>query len=236
MNSIEGILHHSPQWVGVLPIKQINLNDKLQWLSDSEFTRANRFKVDFARDTYILAHAFKRYCLSTFLKCEAKDLVFEVGEKGKPFCTFPGAPFFNLSHTEDCVLFGFSTVSELGVDIELLNRRITLDVAKRVLSSHQQIKLSESSSPEQTFMLYWTQKEAISKALGLGLSINFSQVDCSGEQGYCLAKAKEKSLHVNSKLLHNHHVISLASFEEALFDLYFIESWGQTIVAVQGQI
>ena len=90
---------------------------------------------------------------------------------------------FNLSHSGDAVLVGVS-LHPLGVDIELV-RDVPdfLEIAKRHFAPSEVEELLRLA-PEQrceSFYVTWTRKEALVKALGLGLSFPLDAF-CTGRQ------------------------------------------------------
>jgi len=198
-------------WVLVASWRSVDTRDKKKLLSKDELERCHRFRRDEDQQRYILAHALKRYCLSQYLGVPALDLRFSSGAKGKPYCTDSDAPAFNLSHSGDFVLLGMSSISHVGVDVEQLGRNVSPDIFPRVLSAEQQESLARSVDMPYEFLCYWTQKEAVSKALGLGLSIDFTTIQCSGIEGEFETQHSKQWLLVNTRKWGERHIISVAS-------------------------
>lgn len=217
----------------ILPIAHCELTHSLSWLSPEESARADRFRVAHARNAHIAAHGLKRYCLSQYLKTPASALSFTTGDHGKPYCALVDAPYFNLSHCDDCVLLGISSLAEIGVDVESVTRQTSTDISARVLNEQQQKSLQQSSDPTKTFMLYWTQKEAISKTLGLGLSIDFKTVECSGREGLSDTLCHNQQIRLRTQVLNGTHAISLASTNESDFKLYLMNEWSSSCLNVE---
>ena len=86
---------------------------------------------------------------------------------GKPF--LPGGPCFNLSHSGDKVVLLVDDKQMVGVDVERIDAA-PLTVAKKVFTASEQQWLWHQAKDEAFFRL-WTGKEAIMKALGLGLQL-----------------------------------------------------------------
>ncbi len=205
-------------------ITSISIDGKLSLLSNDEVQRANRFRREEDRQRYILVHALKRYCLSHLLNIDAAQLVFSSGDKGKPFCKNINAPFFNISHSGDWVLLGVSSQGDVGVDVEVSGRKVSDAVANYALTKKQLIDVNQSNTPHHQFMIYWTQKEAISKALGLGLSIDFQTVECSGSLGDSISKHSDETLYVHSRLSGS-YMFSVASTAKESSTFYQLRSW-----------
>jgi len=187
-------------------------------LSDEEKTRSLKFRQESDRNSYLLAHGLKRFALSKLLGIEANLLKFSTGEKGKPLCDDLGAPMFNLSHSGEWVLCGVSSISSIGVDVEIANREVSDAVANYSLSALQLKDVYQSTDVRERFMLYWTQKEAISKALGLGLSIGFKSLECNGIKGRSNVDYLDHTLTVESRMLDDYVVsVATSSPEQVLF-------------------
>lgn len=217
-------------WVIAAPLTLLARQEVLDiveaLLVDDERVRAGRFRKREDRQRYSLAHGLKRFVLSKILGVAPQSLVFSQGEKGKPFCDMAGAPQFNLSHSGDWVLCGLSSIADMGVDVESAEREISDAVARYSLNSEQLDKVSNADNPAECLMLYWTQKEAISKALGLGLSIGFKQLECSGEKLSSVASYNKHTLTLHSCLM-NSYVISVAATTTNKPDFYSLRGWDQ---------
>lgn len=200
-----------------------------EWLSFEERGKADRFHRREDRLCYMLAHMLKRYYLSSVLGVKPDALIFTTGDNGKPFCQNEGAPYFNISHTNGRVLFGMSSVDEIGVDIEPSERNVGDSTAAYVLTSAEMDHVKQASNSRLTFMCYWTQKEAISKALGLGLSIDFKTVHCSGELGSSSTQHSNRQLNVNSQMIEEGYIISTACTSSQPMSLYQLDNWSTSV-------
>jgi 4'-phosphopantetheinyl transferase len=82
----------------------------------------------------------------------------------------PG-PHFNLSHTDGLVACAVSNELELGIDVEPVNRKAPLELAKEHFAPAEQDWIASLPEPEQAFGFWrvWTLKEAFIKATGRGL-------------------------------------------------------------------
>ena len=190
--------------------------------------RANRFRRSEDRQRYILAHVMKRFYLSHLMGLKPQELVFAQGRKGKPFCSNSGAPFFNISHSGDWVLFAVSSTEEIGVDVERAQRDVGESTMKHVLTVPQLDKVAASDDPQATFIVYWTQKEAISKALGLGLSIDFSTISCNGDLGVSHVEHSGSKINVSAHILDESHIAAVSVLDGGKNEpvpLYLQDSW-----------
>lgn len=77
---------------------------------------------------------------------------------------------FNISHSGDIVICAFTKDTEIGIDIEKISS-IEIDDFEPQFSKNEWDKIMNSNHSKETFFDYWSQKEAIIKAHGQGLSI-----------------------------------------------------------------
>lgn len=92
-------------------------------------------------------------------------------ESGKPYILVDQRMYgFSISHTSDVYLVGANETGEIGVDIELIGRKIHPGLRKRIESSEDQW-----IHPVDTLQV-WTIKEAVLKLIGTGLRTNMNQV------------------------------------------------------------
>lgn len=84
-------------------------------------------------------------------------------------------PFFNISHSGNMVIVGFSERTEVGVDIEEMKE---IDVASMINHFHpDEIEyLKENLNDKELFYMIWTKKEAFLKACGTGIVKGLDQV------------------------------------------------------------
>ena len=87
---------------------------------------------------------------------------------------------FNISHSGNIVVCAITEVDEIGIDIELFHE-IEVDDFKTQMTDMEWQRIICSNNIQDAFFEYWTQKEAIIKAHGMGLSIplkSFEIIDC----------------------------------------------------------
>lgn len=116
------------------------------------------------------------------------------GPHGKPGCA-SGHLCFNLSHTDDAALLAFSTGGEIGVDIETTSRARRFEpLAERFFHPQERALLRDAGDSPLTFLRVWTAKEALLKAVGLGLTVELAEMNVTpalegGDwQGYTLTR------------------------------------------------
>lgn len=166
-------------------------------LCPKEQELCRRIPLERVREKFIIHRALLRLQLATYLDQSPSSIVIESGEFGKPALRRENNShtiLFNLSHSENYVLFAFNKNYELGIDIEE-NRSFShlSTMASMVLSPSELAELTALPIHEQNqqFLTLWTKKEAMSKALGQGLNMNFRELNCgfhkSSQRAFCQA-------------------------------------------------
>ena len=148
-----------------------------QWracLSEAELATADRFHFEVDRSTYLAAHWLLRNALTAVAGLPPQDWCFTVRAHGKPGVDARlGLPDlqFNLSHTRGFVACAVSTAHEVGIDVEAASRNPDLEVADRFFSPNEVaiLRAMPPARQPETFLRFWTLKEALIKATGEGL-------------------------------------------------------------------
>lgn len=129
---------------------------------------------------------------------------FSKTETGKPFLLSEPSIFFSLSHAgtyAGCVI----SDTPVGLDIENMEKslflpereHLFLGTAQKCMSMAEWKCFETEQKKRECFLEYWTKKEAYSKYIGKGLSMDFSLIDTESmkEQfwtewttdGYCMS-------------------------------------------------
>ncbi len=150
----------------------------LALLDESEAKRWKKFGSKAARRRYALCRAALRVNLCDRLGCSNRELSFGYLRHGKPFAKVNGAPSggsFNLSHSGQHGLIGFSCLDSIGVDLEVRTPRRDFDsIGSRIYGPLERRALSTAKDEEKADIFYrlWSLKEALIKALGTGFSLS----------------------------------------------------------------
>lgn len=151
-------------------------------LSAEEDARFARFHDDRDRHAYLLAHALTRRALSSRAAIAPQEWTFAATEFGKPFVSSPAGPRleFNLSHTRDAVACAVARSHPVGVDVQAdPGPGKIFSLAQHVFSERELatlLKLSPADRDRAATRL-WTLKEALAKAVGIGIRLPFPKID-----------------------------------------------------------
>ncbi len=141
-------------------------------LSEDELQRAKRFYFERHQRHYTNAHSVLRQILSRYLDKSPKALIFQAGIKGKPSVDNAVELEFNLSHSKDMALLAVGQTYPLGIDLEYFSARPYYGIGNHLFSQEENRLLKNVAMPLKPLVFFniWTQKEALIKACGLGLS------------------------------------------------------------------
>lgn len=165
-------------------------------LDPVERARLVRFRFERDKHRFLVSHALQRAVLSDATGVDAAELLFRVGEHGKPFLAFPPSRdseglSFNLSHSGSrAVLAVWQGGGAVGVDIESHRPdRPFMRLATRYFADTERELLVAAPAGEQMGCFYdlWTLKESYLKARGTGLHLplgDFSFALASGSLAF----------------------------------------------------
>jgi phosphopantetheinyl transferase len=145
--------------------------------------RSDRRRGD-DRDRSLLAHAALVRLLATRTDTDAAPVVIDHDEAGRPIVAGNDRLMLAVAHSGEFVACTVST-RRVGVDIERSDRvEADHDLARRVCTAHERRQLERLPAPLRRAALIrlWTRKEAVVKALGVGLAIAPGHVDVSRDR------------------------------------------------------
>lgn len=182
----------------------IYISDTLQNYGSAELQRDLALLPQWRREQALSYRHFtgQRNCsLSYLLLCEGlrkeygimEQPEFVLNEHGKPSLGISGI-HFNLSHTDYAVACLLSD-RPCGVDVESRGR-YKESLARYCMNDEEMARILGSEDPDLEFTCLWTQKEALVKRLGTGITDNIKDI---------LAHAEGITTSVNEK-----YVISTA--------------------------
>src|SRR5690606_29615680 len=100
-----------------------------------------------------------------------REIRFTVSELGK--LSLPGGPSFNISHSGNFILVALAPEGRLGVDVEAVRPLRDLLGLARTSFAYDEL-CTVATLPDahrlRPFFRIWARKEAVLKALGLGLT------------------------------------------------------------------
>lgn len=202
-------------WMALLDQHESIIELLVQSLSSDEEKRAERFFFAKDRKSFIIGRGLLRSILGFYLNIDPTQVNFCYGEKGKPALDHKFGKektiHFNLSHSGNLVIFGFTRSRKVGVDIERIRVFDGMEkIAERFFSNTENELLLSLPSEERTeaFFNCWTRKEAIVKAAGDGLTLPLNEFDVMLEPG-------ESALSIDVDIFEKNSHWSLHGFQPA---------------------
>ena len=149
-------------WQGALPL-----------LSEQRKEQCLRFKFELGRQTCAAAYVLLREALRKEYGI-MEPPVFEYGEHGKPAIVGQPHIHFNLSHCREAAVCAVSN-QPVGVDVESI-REYHETLVAYTMNDDEQARIAQSSQPARAFIRLWTQKEAVLKLIGTGITNDLKNV------------------------------------------------------------
>lgn len=148
--------------------------------------KVKKFKNEKDRKLTVAGEMLARKLLSCYSHTSQEQIVFEIGEHGKPYAV--GCAEFNISHSGDMVVCCVSDKC-IGIDIEMIKplnssiiRKLCTESDKRYIYGEDSLDETNEFGNEHLYRFYevWTAKEAYFKCIGTGIknlkSISFENL------------------------------------------------------------
>lgn len=174
-------------WRARVDISNIETRHLYESLSGPERERAAAFKFDKDQRRFIARRGLLRAVLARYLAMAPARVECVAGPHGKPSLARGDSGLeFNQSASGDLTLIAVASATPVGIDIE----RINVDpgheeLARRFFAPGEVAALCRLSPAERgiAFFRCWARKEAVVKALGMGLSFPLDRFEVPLEPG-----------------------------------------------------
>lgn len=158
-------------------------------LAEDEIDRADKLRFKEHRLRFKIARGNLRLLLSKYLNKKPRQLWIKYGKYGKPYLSEESNKSkisFNLSHSQDTVLYAFTKEREVGIDVEHVRAVAKADkIVERFFSDEEKAfyKSQDRESKSEKFFKLWCAREAYSKAIGSGLNLPKDKIEISFATG-----------------------------------------------------
>lgn len=148
-------------------------------LSDEELLRIQQYKFEQDRHRYCVTRLAMRSLLAHYMMQSPQSIQLSYGPYGKPQVSVDNLQHdlqFNVSHTKKRALFAFARHYKVGIDIEYIQPDFpALDIASSNYTRPELTMLRRAPRQQQQSLFFslWTRKEAVVKATGHGVSMDF---------------------------------------------------------------
>lgn len=204
-------------WFATLEKLQPRMEAYHELLDPVEQDRAARFRYKHDRERFILGHGLLRSLLGQYLKRDGSLIRLARGPFGKPYLERKKL-HFNFSDTKDAILIGLTSGHELGVDIETLAREVDHAAVSEHYFTRPEIAVIQRSGADarSRFLDFWTRKEAVLKASGVGIMEDLRSLRVDGERNMMVIeheafiKMAAPEYHVRTIRIGAQHLASVA--------------------------
>lgn len=189
-------------WRANLGLSTPKIEELMTYLSPDEVVRANKFRFAQHKSRFIAARGILRQLLGNYLEVSPCSLTFTYSDRGKPQLPQNSLLQFNLSHSQEYGLFGFTLNHLIGVDLEYQRAMPdALNIAQRFFSDREFKILEEMPQEQQAglFFQLWTAKEAYLKAIGTGLSGSLASVEIFFDENHTFYLSPSQENRIETK-------------------------------------
>ncbi len=153
------------------------------YLDKSEKEAISKLKFEWLRNRAVISKGLLRALIAGYLGKHPSELKFSFNDFGKPFLADTQEDLqFNLSHSDDVIVFAFTSGYSIGVDIERIkNIEDMAGVADICFTKYENNWMHKTVSLPETFYKIWTIKEAFIKAIGKGFSFSPKDIELKKE-------------------------------------------------------
>jgi 4'-phosphopantetheinyl transferase len=163
-------------WRLELDLLRGRLDELLPGLPVAERERCLQYRLPGDRLRFALSRLVLRHLLAQHLQCEPQALRIEADVHGKPHLVDGGGLHFNLSHAAQYALIALSTAGPVGVDIERVRNQPSADLQGSLTPEERAYCASRARARLAAFFRIWCGKEAVLKALGVGIARHLDSV------------------------------------------------------------
>ena len=170
----------------------------LKYFSDERVKKILSYRFNSDRNRTLWAELLARTIIADMTGKNFTEIKIFRDSDGRPYCSEPGI-FFSLSHAGNFVACSAGD-SQNGVDVEILDRRIDINIAKRFFLTSEYLTLKNLNEDEfrRKFFEYWTLKESCLKCLCLD---EWSHVDCEKLLGGEYEKIQGKNFYISDAVI-----------------------------------
>ena len=139
-----------------------------------EKQKANSFKFEKDKKLYVIAHGILRELIGSYFNCNPSSINFINNDSGKPHIANSlkvSDLQFSLSHSVDCFVIAFNLDEPIGADVERIVPGTDHSVIiENYFSVSEKEQLGKTTNKDKFFYQLWTEKEAIGKVSGTGVT------------------------------------------------------------------
>jgi len=149
------------------------VNAALAVLDPAERARFRRFANPRLAAAFAIRRAARRMILARYLGTTPPEVPIREARSGKPGLPGPPDLHFSASHSGDLGILAVASRFALGADVEHLRPIDAGALGARILSPAERLEFDRAEPDARAAGLFrvWTAKEALVKAIGVGLEL-----------------------------------------------------------------
>jgi 4'-phosphopantetheinyl transferase len=181
--------HDVHVWTASLPAADGVIERCRELLSPDEHERAGRMLLPLPRELFVVGRGLLRTLVGRYLGVGPVDVQFAYSAFGRPWVAAGDnrPPLqFSVSHSGAQIALAFAREARVGIDVERVRTSADCDaIAARFFAPAEQAALASLVLADRidAFFACWTRKEALLKAIGLGISQGLSRVEVTCRPG-----------------------------------------------------
>ena len=189
MHGKREVLNNEPTMIYINDdIEGFDFEAALPLLSDQRRKEALRYTFELGRKLNAAAYLLLRQGLKEEYGITDAP-VFEFGEKGKPFFLGNSDLHFNLSHCRTAAVCALSR-HPVGIDVEHI-RPLRESVVRYTMNDAEISRIMSAENPDLEFVKLWTQKEAVLKLRGTGITDDIKEALCGEERPHTVVNLEK---------------------------------------------
>lgn len=147
-----------------------------KYLNTTELERAQKYHFEKDINRFIICRTFLKLILAQQTVDNVSNIYIKTDNNNKPYISSKKTIFFNLSHAADYAIIAVCSVP-IGIDLEFQNKKFEFkEILNSTFSDLEIETISKAKDQTAMFYKFWTRKEAIVKATGVGISADLKQV------------------------------------------------------------
>ena len=150
---------------------------KLRSLLGRDWPRYLELTHPEVRVRYAASRVLIKFAAAAVLQVPAHVVELGYGPTGRPYLRGYDGVDISLSHTDELLLVGITTLGVIGVDAERADRKMYAPGLGRHICTPHELRVLERfplAERNDALVRLWTLKEAYSKAIGQGMQFRFT--------------------------------------------------------------
>lgn len=151
-------------------------------LSSDEEAFADKLLFEADRHRFRRCRALVRQVLGSYIELSPAEVRFSYGDSGKPYLAGYPELHFNVSHSRNLALIAVARQMQIGVDLEWIDTTVDVPTLSEQYFSRTEraaLRSLPATRRVEAFFSCWTQKEALVKGVGCGMSLPLRLLETS---------------------------------------------------------